>query len=134
VVERLGSKAITIELESWSWGATAMDPEMVGPAHKEVSLQDVNFVIMQSPTSVQLLEAMLAKKVLRRVVVRIKQPSSQMFELAMSNAKLSSYQTGGSGGSYRGGLPMEQLSMTFKSAKLTVKANGGSYSTDIIAN
>ena len=133
-VEGIGKAPIVIDLESWSWGATAMetDPSMP-PPKKDISMQDFHFVISQSPQSAMLLEAMLNKKVLPRVSARVKNANNHSFELVMRNVKISSFQTGGSGGGrgWGGDAPMEQISLSFQTGKMTVKTQGGSHSVEI---
>ena len=131
-IEGIDKKPVVIDLQSWSWGASAMELDPSMPPRKDVNMQDLHFVISQSPSSVLLLETMLSKKVLPRVIIRVKQPNNHAFELVVRNVKISSYQTGGSSGhSYGGDAPMEQISMGFQTGKLTVKTATGSKSTEI---
>lgn len=130
VIEGLGKTPVVIAVESWSWGASV---DNYGNRNGNgINMQDLHFVIEQSKESAQMLEVMLAKKELAKVEIRVKQPSSHTFELVMRNVTIGSFQTGGSGGGYgRGSGPMEQMSLSFKTAKMTVKTPKGAYSTDI---
>jgi type VI protein secretion system component Hcp len=133
-IEGLGTKPVTMDVDSWSWGASSYDDASMMGMKKDVQVQEVNLVLQQSPTTAMMLEALLAKKQLRRVVLRIKQPAAAVFEFALSNVKVTTFQTGGSGGSYGRGGTMEQMSLSFKTAKMTVKNGANSHSTDIINN
>lgn len=131
VIEGLGKTPVVIPVESWSWGASA---DNYGNRNGSgINMQDLHFVIEQSKESAQMLEVMLAKKELAKVEIRVKQPSTHTFELVMRNVTIGSFQTGGSGGGGygRGSGPMEQMSLSFKTAKMTVKTPKGAYSTDI---
>jgi Type VI secretion system effector, Hcp len=129
VIEGLGKAPVIVPVESWSWGASA---DSYGNRNGSgINMQDLHLVIEQSKESAQMLELMLAKKELSRVEIRVKQPSSHTFELVMRNVSIGSFQTGGSGGYGRGSGPMEQMSLSFKTAKMTVKTPKGAYSTDI---
>lgn len=133
-VEGLGKAPVLIELESWSWGATALEPDpSMPPPKKDLAMRDLHFVITQSPESTKLLEVMVTKKHLPRVTVRMKNSSNHSFELVVRNVRVASFQTGGSGGGrgWGGEAPMEQISMSFQTGKFTVKNTSGSHSVEI---
>lgn len=130
-------KSATITVEAWSWGASAMneredmfEPRKPGAKRPSVSTQDLNITLAQSPTSLRMLDAMVVKKVLPTVTLHLAQPiSGHMFEIVMKDVTITSYQTGGYG---RGNdLPTENLSMSFKKAKITTIGDGASHSVDI---
>jgi type VI protein secretion system component Hcp len=137
-----GKKSTTLTIESWSWGASAYDlyedevdaTGKDGTATKrkrDIAVQDFYFTIEQSPTSAQLLDALVAKRVLSKVTVRSKQTGTdKTFEIVFKDVRISSFQSGGSG--YGGGT--ESIALAYKTAKLTVGASGGSQSADVTGN
>ena len=138
-----GKKNTTLTIESWSWGASAYEPDDASEASdggkvegaakrkRDIAVQDFYFTIEQSPTSAQLLEALVGKKVLSKVTVRSKQTGTdKTFEIVFKDVRISSFQTGGSG--YGGAS--ESVSLTYKTAKMTVSASGGSQSADVQGN
>jgi hypothetical protein len=136
-----GKKNTTLTVENWSWGATAYDPSedeleatktdaAAAKRRKDISAQDFYFVLEQSPVSANLLEALVAKKVMPKVTIRSKATGTdKTFELVLKDVKVSSYQTGGSGYGAN-----ESVSMTYKTAKLTIGAGGGTQSADLTGN
>lgn len=102
------------------------------PKQWVLSNQDFHFVVYQSPTSLMLAESMFDKKVLPRVTVRFRHPAlAKELELVMKDVRVSSYQTGGSGYGNEG--PMDQISLSFNKAKMTVGAKGAKHSADLDA-
>jgi type VI protein secretion system component Hcp len=141
VVEGIAVPKATLPIESWSWGASESmgDPDpkdadangVPKKKKREIAVQDFHFVIMQSHLSTMLLEALATKKTLPRVTLRSKQATpSGTLELVMKDVRVSSFQTGGSGHSSSGGT-MDQLSLTFKSVKMTVDTGNGKHSADV---
>ena len=136
-LEGLGQSQTTLEIESWSWGAVEEDPPDADPKDKDGvkrkntnGVQEVFIVVEQSPTSALLLDSMIAKKLLARVSLHSTGNTSKSFELAMKDVKLTSYQTGGSGG--LGHAPMDQMALSFKTAKLIIGDGGTSHTTSLI--
>jgi type VI protein secretion system component Hcp len=132
-----GQAKLTLEIESWSWGAVDQEPDDTDPKSQDAAgkkkksdgIQEVYFVVEQSPTSPMLLQSLLAKKPMTNVVLHSTGTSGKSFELVMKEVRLTSYQTGGSGGFGR--APMDQMSMSFKTAKLTVGDGGTTHSAQI---
>lgn len=89
-------------------------------------MQDLHFVITQSPESTKLLEVMVTKKLLPRVTVRMKNSSNHSFELVVRNVRSRRFGRG-----WGSEAPMEQISMSFQTGKFTVKHTSGSHSVEI---
>lgn len=109
---------IELNLESWSWGANSSDEglddddgkeagqkdkETKEPKKPEVMSQDFNFVVLSSSKSALLLQAMAKSQNFASVNIKVKskldkiQSDSTSLEMNLVNAKVSSFQTGGSG-------------------------------------
>lgn len=130
-----GQNTLTLDIESWSWGANEVEPD-ADPKSEEAGkrkkpdngIHYVYLVIEQGPTSAMLLQTLLAKKLLPKVSLH-STGTGKSFELAMKDVKMTSYQTGGSGGFGRN--PMDQMAMSFKTAKLTIGDGTTSHSAQI---
>jgi hypothetical protein len=139
VIEGLASKQVTIPVESWSWGASLengssdeLEPEAKTSKQSKPALntQDFNVVLKNTPVAAMLLEAMTKRKTLPKVSVHLRQPAGdEGFSFVLQNVSISSFQTGGSGYGAEG--PMNQISLEFKKAKLTIASRGASHTVSI---
>jgi type VI protein secretion system component Hcp len=123
----------SLAIESWSWGAASPQPDPSMPKKQGIQTQDLYLSIEQSDASPLLLEALVAETVLPKVTLKLNNPASKdkSFELVLKDVKVTSYQTSGSGGGYGSGVPNESLSLSFKTAKLTVGTGKTSRSAEV---
>ena len=104
-----------IEVESWSWGesqAGTMGQGGGGGAGK-VAMQDFNFVMRANKASPTLMLSCAEGKHLKKATLVCRKAGGKQEEflkLNFSDLIISSFQTGGSGGSE---LPMDQISLNF---------------------
>jgi type VI secretion system secreted protein Hcp len=111
-----------IDLESWSWGATQSGTSAGGGGGGagKVSMQDFHFVMKVNKATPKLIEACATGKPAGKATLTCRKAGGEQGEFlkyTFSDAIISSYQTGGSGGSDI--TPTEQISFNY--AKMEVE-------------
>jgi len=111
-----------IDLESWSWGCTQSGTSAGGGGGGagKVSMQDFHFVMKVNKATPKLIEACASGKVFGSATLTCRKAGGQQDSFLIykfSDVLISSYQTGGSGGS--GIIPTEQISFNY--AKMEVE-------------
>ncbi len=113
-----------IQLESWSFGATqggSMGYGGGGGAGK-VQLQDFHFVMKANKASPKLFEACATGQHIDQAILVCRKAGGQQEEFlkyTFTDLLVSSYQTGGSGGSDV--IPMDQISVNFTKIEVEYK-------------
>ena len=111
-----------IQLESWSWGETNAGTHGAGGGGGagKVSMQDFHFVMKVNKASPKLFLACATGEHIKKAVLTCRKAGGEQQEFLKVNFTdllVSSYQTGGSGGSDV--IPMDQISLNF--AKIEVE-------------
>ena len=111
-----------IDLESWSWGETQSGSHAFGGGGGagKVSMQDFHFVMRVNKASPKLFLACATGEHIPKAVLTCRKAGGKQEEFLKVNFTdllVSSYQTGGSGGSDI--IPMDQISLNF--AKIEVE-------------
>jgi len=114
-----------IELESWSLGASnsASFSSGGGGGSGKVSLQDLHFVKKYDQGSVPLFVGCATGKHFASAVMVCRKAGGnqeEFLKVTMTDVLVSSYQSGGSGGSDI--LPMDQISLAFSKIEFAYKA------------
>ena len=126
VIEGLSNK-VTLELSSWSFGVyDESTTEETAGKPRGLVVQDLYVVITQTPDSALLLDALVSRKVMSKVTLRMKGDKDKVFEIAMKDVRISYYNTGG----YHD-MPTEQLSFRYDTAKMTLGPKGKTESAAI---
>jgi len=113
-----------IQLESWSFGATqggTMGYGGGGGAGK-VQLQDFHFVMKANKASPKLFEACATGQHIDQAILTCRKAGGQQEEFlkyTFTDLLVSSYQTGGSGGSDV--IPMDQIAVNFTKIEIEYK-------------
>ncbi|MFN7929732.1 MAG: type VI secretion system tube protein Hcp [Blastocatellia bacterium] len=105
-----------IDLESWSWGATQSGGHSYGGGGGagKVQMQDFHFVMKVNKSTPKLLEACATGKHIPSALLTCRKAGGKQeafLKIKFSDLLVSSYQTGGSGGSDI--VPMDQISLNF---------------------
>ena len=105
-----------IDIESWSWGATQVGAHAAGGGGGagKVSMQDFHFVMKINKASPKLMLACATGEHIKKATLVCRKAGKEQQEflkVTMSDLLVSSYQTGGSGGSDI--VPMDQISLNF---------------------
>jgi type VI secretion system secreted protein Hcp len=105
-----------IPVESWSWGETqsGSQAEGGGGGAGRVSMQDFNFVMRVNKASPKLLLACAVGDHIEEATLTCRKAGKEQQEyliIKFTDCIVSSFQTGGSGGSDI--LPMDQISLNF---------------------
>jgi type VI secretion system secreted protein Hcp len=105
-----------IDLESWSWGETQTGSHASGGGGGagKVSMQDFHFVMKVNKSSAKLLLACATGEHIKSGLLTCRKAGKEQQEylkIKFSDCLISSYQTGGSGGSDI--IPTDQISLNF---------------------
>jgi type VI secretion system secreted protein Hcp len=112
-----------IELESWSWGASQLGTyshSAGGGGAGKVSMQDFHFVMKVNKATPKLILACAKGDHIKKAILTCRKAGGKQEEFlkyTFSDVLVSSYQTGGSGGSDI--VPTEQISFNY--AKMEVE-------------
>ncbi len=120
----------TIEIESFSWGATQLGASShgTGAGAGKVSMNDFHFVMRNNSASPTLFLFCANGKHLKEAKLTCRKAGGtqqNFLVVTMSDVLVSSYQTGGSGGS--DDIPTDQISLNFSKVVFTYtpqKADG----------
>lgn len=120
-----------IQIESWSWGETQTGSHGTGGGGGagKVQMQDFHFVMKVNKASPKLLLACANGEHIKSATLVCRKAGKEQQEFLkykFSDILISSYQTGGSGGSDV--IPMDQLSLNFTKIEVeyyTQKPDGG---------
>lgn len=113
----------TIEIESFSWGATNTGSHASGGGGGagKVSFQDLHFTTHVNKASPLLMLACASGQHIKKAVLHVRKQGGEQQEyytLTMDDLLVSSYQSGGSSGS---GVPTDQFSLNFTKIKFEYK-------------
>ena len=114
-----------IDLESWSWGESQSGTHSGGGGGGagKVSMQDFNFVMKVNKASPKLLKACATGEHIKSAVLTCRKAGKEQQEflkITLSDLLVSSFQTGGSGGS--GIVPTDQISLNYAKIEYEYKA------------
>lgn len=112
-----------IDIASWSWGETQQGTGHEGGGHGagKVSMQDFHFTMQVNKASPKLLLACASGEHLKKAVLvcrKAGKDQQEYLKVTMSDTLVSSYQTGGSGGSV---VPVDQISLNFAKIEFEYK-------------
>ena len=110
-----------IDVESWSWGSTnaGQAAQGGGVGTGKVSMQDFHFVMQVNKASPLLMQHCATGEHIKQATLTCRKAGKEQQEylkIKLEDFIVSSYQTGGSGGSNQ--VPVEQISLNF--AKVSV--------------
>lgn len=110
-----------IDLESWSWGATQSGGHSYGGGGGagKVQMQDFHFVMKINEASPKLLEHCATGKHIPNAYLECRKAGGTQgafLKVKFSDLLVSSYQTGGSGGSDI--VPVDQISLNFSKIEI----------------
>lgn len=113
-----------IDLLSWSWGATQGGSSSGGGGggKGKVSMQDFHFVMTVNKATPKLILACSSGEHIKEATLTCRKAGGQQEEYLkykFSDLLISSYQTGGSGGS--GVIPTEQISFNYAKVEVEYK-------------
>lgn len=113
-----------IELHSFSWGETNAGSFVTGGGggSGKVAMQDFHFVMSMSKASPKLFLACANGEHIKKAVLTCRKAGKEQQEylkINFSDIMISSYQSGGSGGS--GAFPSEQVSFNFAKIEIDYK-------------
>ena len=105
-----------IDLHSWSWGETQIGSSSIGGGGGagRVSMQDFHFVMGVNKSSPKILLACATGEHIKSATLTCRKAGKEQQEylkIKMSDCLISSFQTGGSGGSDI--IPVDQISLNF---------------------
>jgi type VI secretion system secreted protein Hcp len=105
-----------IDVESWSWGATQAGGHAYGGGGGagKVQMQDFHFVMKVNKASAKLIEACATGKHIPSALLTCRKAGGKQeafLKIKFADLLVSSYQTGGSGGSDI--VPTDQISLNF---------------------
>ena len=105
-----------IDVESWSWGETQSGTFAAGGGGGagKVSMQDFHFVMRVNKSSPKLMEACASGEHVKKAVLICRKAGKEQQEylkITFSDCLVSSYNTGGSGGSDI--VPVDQIALNF---------------------
>lgn len=114
-----------IDLESWSWGESQSGTHSGGGGGGagKVSMQDFHFVMRVNKASPKLLKACATGEHFPKAVLTCRKAGKEQQEflkIILSDLLVSSFQTGGSGGSDI--VPMDQISLNYSKIEYEYKA------------
>jgi len=114
-----------IEIESFSWGATQLGTFATGGGGGagKVSFQDIHFTTRASVASPNLMVACATGQHIKEATLTVRKAGKEAQEyylVKLSEALVSSYQSGGSEGS--NALPVDQFSLNFAKIEFEYKA------------
>jgi type VI secretion system secreted protein Hcp len=118
-----GKHAGEIDIESWSWGASNVGSAATGGGGGagKVSMQDFHFVMRNNKASPTLMLACASGATYKSVILTCRKAGVEQQEylkITMSDATISSYQTGGSNGDV---IPLDQISLNFSKIEYEYK-------------
>jgi type VI secretion system secreted protein Hcp len=113
-----------IQLESWSWGETNSGSSHAGGGSGagKVSMQDFHFVMKMNKASPKLFLACASGEHLKQSVLTCRKAGKDQqafFQVTMTDALVSSYQTGGS--AHGDVVPTDQISLNFSKIEFDYK-------------
>ena len=113
-----------IDVESWSWGETQSGTHGAGGGGGagKVSMQDFHFVMKINKASPKLILACASGEHIKKAVLTCRKAGKdqqEFLKITMSDALVSSFQTGGSGGSDI--IPTDQLSLNYAKIEFEYK-------------
>jgi type VI secretion system secreted protein Hcp len=113
-----------IDLESWSWGETQGGTFSAGGGGGagKVVMQDFHFVMRVNKSSPKLMEACASGEHVKKAVLTCRKAGKEQQEylkISFSDCLVSSFQTGGSGGSDI--VPCDQISLNFSKIEYEYK-------------
>jgi type VI secretion system secreted protein Hcp len=113
-----------IDLESWSWGETQSGTSAGGGGGGagKVSMQDFHFVMKVNKASPKLMLACASGQHIGKAVLTCRKAGTdqqEFLKVTMSDLLVSSYQTGGSGGSDI--VPTDQISVNYSKIEFEYK-------------
>jgi type VI secretion system secreted protein Hcp len=113
-----------IDLLSWSWGASQTGTSAAGggAGAGKVSMQDFNFVMQVNKATPKLILACASGEHIPQAVLTCRKAGGEQEEFlkyTFSDVLVSSYQTGGSGGSDI--VPTEQVSLNYTKMEVEYK-------------
>jgi len=113
-----------IDLESWSWGETQSGTSAGGGGGGggKVHMQDFHFVMKVNKATPKLILACASGEHIKSAILTCRKAGGQQEEYlkyTFSDLLISSYQTGGSGGS--GVIPTEQISFNYSKVEVEYK-------------
>ena len=122
-----------IELESWSWGETqsGTGSHGGGGGAGKVSMQDIHFVMKINKASPKLMLACATGEHIKTATLVCRKAGKEQQEfltIKLSDLLVSSYQTGGSGGSDI--VPIDQVSLNFAKIEVDYKPQKADGSLD----
>jgi type VI secretion system secreted protein Hcp len=105
-----------MEIEAWSWGASQSGTFSVGSGGGagKVNMQDFHFTVRTSQASPKLMLACANGEHIKKAVLTCRKAGKDQQEyliITFTDCLVSSYQTGGSGGSEV--LPSDQIALNF---------------------
>ena len=114
-----------IDLESWSWGATQSGGSAYGGGGGagKVSMQDFHFTMKVNKATPKLILACASGQHIKEAILTCRKAGGKQEEYlkyTFNDLLISSYQTGGSGGSDV--VPTEQISFNYSKMKVEYKA------------
>ncbi len=113
-----------IDLQSWSWGASNSGGHATGGGGGtgKVAMQDFHFTMEASKASAPLMLACASGEHFKKAELIIRKAGKdqkEYYKFTFSDCMVSSFQTGGSGGS--GLIPIEQVSLNFTKIEMEYK-------------
>jgi type VI secretion system secreted protein Hcp len=113
-----------IQIESFSWGATNSGSHALGAGggSGKVSMQDFHFTMPVNKATPKLMLACANGQHIKKAVLTCRKAGKEQQEymkVTFTDLLVSSYQTGGSGGSNV--LPIEQISLNFAKVEMEYK-------------
>ncbi len=114
----------SIEIESWSWGETQTGGHAYGGGGGagKVAMQDFHFVMRVNKASPKLMLACASGEHIKSATLTCRKAGKEQQEflkIKFSDLLVSSYQTGGSGGSDI--VPLDQISLNFSKIEFEYK-------------
>jgi len=127
----------TIEIDSFSWGATNSGSASsgTGGGSGKVSFQDVHFTTSVSKASPLLMLACASGQPIKKAVLYVRKQGvdqQEFYTITMEDALISSYQSGGS--ATGGSIPTDQFSINFTVIKFEYKPQKADGSLDSAVN
>ncbi len=113
-----------IDLQSWSWGESNAGGHSFGGGGGtgKVSMQDFHFTMNAGKASPPLMLACASGEHFKKAELIIRKAGKEQqeyYKYTFSDCLVSSFQTGGSGGS--GAVPVEQVSLNFSKIEIEYK-------------
>jgi type VI secretion system secreted protein Hcp len=127
----------TIEISSFSWGATntGTSASGTGGGAGKVSFQDLHFTTSVNKASPLLMLACASGQHIKKAVLFVRKQGGdqqEFYTITLEDVLVSSYQSGGSEGSHA--IPTDQFSLNFTSIKFEYKPQKPDGSLDSAIN